>query len=67
MSESSEAQVTLGPQAIDWYFIVSEISEDEGILGNDFAVARQLTLRPHEGAVYLPRAQTTSTAGWGSS
>ena len=27
---------------------------DEGILGNDFAMAHELTVRPCEGAVYLP-------------
>ena len=31
-----------------------EIGEDEGILGNDFAMAQELTVRPHEGAVNLP-------------
>ena len=31
-----------------------EIGEDEGILGNDFAMAQERTVRPHEGAVYLP-------------
>ena len=33
---------------------MAEIGEDEGILGNDFALAHQLTVQPHEGAVYLP-------------
>ena len=34
-----------------------EIGEDEGILGNDFAMAHRLKVRPHEAAVYLPRPQ----------
>ena len=46
--------VTLGTRAIKWNFIVAEIGDDEGILGNDFAMAHELTVRPCEGAVYLP-------------
>ena len=46
--------MTLGTRVIDWDFIVAEIGEDEGILGNDFAMAQELTVRPHKGAVYLP-------------
>ena len=46
--------VTLGTQVIEWSFIVAEIGDDEGILGNDFAMAHELTVRPCEGAVYLP-------------
>ena len=46
--------VTLGSQVIKWGFIVAEIGDDEGILGNDFAIAHELTVRPREGAVYLP-------------
>ena len=33
---------------------MAEIRDDEGILGNDFAMAHELTVRPCEGAVYLP-------------
>ena len=46
--------VTLGTQTIEWNFIVAEIGDDEGILGNDFAMAHELTVRPYEGAMYLP-------------
>ena len=46
--------VTLGTRVIEWSFIVAEIGDDEGILGNDFAMAHELTVRPCEGAVYLP-------------
>ena len=31
-----------------------EIENDEGILGNNFTMAHELTVRPCEGAVYLP-------------
>ena len=50
--------VTLGTRVIDWDFIVAEIGEDEGILGNDFAMAQVLMVRPHEGVVYLPAFST---------
>ena len=46
--------VTLGTRVIKWSFIVAEIGDDEGILGNDFAMAHKLTVQPCEGAVYLP-------------
>ena len=46
--------VTLGTRVIKWSFIVAEIGDDEGILGNDFAMAHELMVRPCEGAVYLP-------------
>ena len=46
--------VTLGTRVIEWSFIVAEIGDDEGILGNDFAMAHELTVRPCDGAVYLP-------------
>ena len=46
--------VTLGTRVVEWGFIVAEIGDDEGILGNDFAKAHELTVRPCEGAVYLP-------------
>ena len=46
--------MTLGTRAIKWNFIVAEIGDDEGKLGNDFAMAHELTVRPCEGAVYLP-------------
>ena len=46
--------MTLGTRVIEWGFIVAEIGDDEGILGNDFAMAHELTVRPCEGAVYLP-------------
>ena len=39
---------------------MAEIGDDEGILGNDFAIAHELTVRPCEGAVYL-----TDLAGTG--
>ena len=45
--------VTLGTRVIKWSFIVAEIGDDEGILGNDLAMAHKLTVRPCEGAVYL--------------
>ena len=45
--------MTLGTRVIKWSFIVAEIRDDEGILGNDFPMARELTVRPCEGAVYL--------------
>ena len=38
--------VTLGTRVINWSFIVAEIEDDEGILGNDFAMAHELTVRP---------------------
>ena len=46
--------VTLGTRVIKWSFIVAEIGDDKGILGNDFAMAHKLTVRPCESAVYLP-------------
>ena len=46
--------MTLGTHVIDWDFIVAEICEDEGFLCNDFAMAQELTVGPHEGTVYLP-------------
>ena len=45
--------VTLGTRVIEWSFIVAEIRDDEGILGNDFTMAHKLTVWPCEGAVYL--------------
>ena len=45
--------VTLGTGVVEWGFIVAEIGDDERILGNDFAMAHKLTVRPLEGAVYL--------------
>ena len=33
---------------------MAEIGEDEGILGNDFAMAHELMVWPCEGAMYLP-------------
>ena len=33
---------------------MAEIGDDEGILGNDFAMAHKLTVRLCEGCVYLP-------------
>ena len=33
---------------------MAEIRDDEGILGNDFVMAHELTVRPYEGAVYFP-------------
>ena len=58
---STRLTVTLVTRAIKWSFIVAEIGDDEGILGNDFAMAHKLTVRPCEGALYLPdlsRART---------
>ena len=46
--------VAFGTRTIEWNFIVAEIEDDEGILGNDFAMAHELMVRPYEGAVYLP-------------
>ena len=46
--------MTLGTRVVEWGFIVAEIGGDEGILGNDFAMAHELMVRPCEGAVYLP-------------
>ena len=46
--------VTLGTRVIEWRFIVAEIGDNEGILGNDFAMTHEVTVRPCEGAVYLP-------------
>ena len=51
--------MTLGTRVINWDFIVAEIGEDEGILGNDFAMAQELMVRPHESAVYLPAFSST--------
>ena len=48
----------LGTRVIEWDFIVAEIGEDEGILGNDFAMAQQLRVRPHESVVYLPASSS---------
>ena len=45
--------VTLGTRVIEWSFIVVEIGDYERILGNDFAMAHELTVRPCEGAMYL--------------
>ena len=50
----SETYRGSGTRVIKWSFIVAEIGDDEGILGNDFAMAHELTVRPCEGAVYLP-------------
>ena len=52
--EQARLAVNLGAQVITWNFIVAEIGKDEGILGNDFAMAHRLMVRPHEAAVYLP-------------
>ena len=57
--------VTLGTQVIEWGFIVAEIGDDEGILGNNFAMAHELTVRPCEGAVYLPDLAGTGKAHMG--
>ena len=46
--------VTLGTRVIKWSFIVAEIGDDEGILGNNFVMAHKLTVRLCKGAVYLP-------------
>ena len=46
--------MTLGTRIIKWSFIVAEIGDDKGILGNNFAMAHELTVRPCEGAVYIP-------------
>ena len=35
--------MTLGTRAMKWNFIVAEIGDDRGILGNDFAMALELT------------------------
>ena len=46
--------LTLGTRVIEWSFIVAEIWNDKGILGNNFVMAHELTVRPCEGTVYLP-------------
>ena len=51
---STRLTLTLGTRAIKLNFIVAEIGDDEGLLGNDFAMAHELTVRPCKGAVYLP-------------
>ena len=53
MPGTSEDGHNLGVQVIPWYFIVVEIGEDKGILGNDFSMAYRITVRPQEAAVYL--------------
>ena len=55
--------MTLGTRVIEWDFIVAEIGE--GILGNDFAMAQQLTVRPHESAVYLPASSSADKEDMG--
>ena len=57
--------ITLDNQAIDWDFIVAEIGEDEGFLGNDLAVTHRLTVHPHEGTVSLPGASNEWTENLG--
>ena len=44
---------------------MAEIGEDEGILGNDFAMAQHLTVRPHESAVYLPASSSADKEDMG--
>ena len=44
---------------------MTEIDEDEGILGNDFAMAHRLSVRPHEGAVYLLAVSRSGTDDMG--
>ena len=58
--------MTLGTRVVEWGFIVAEIGDDEGILGNNFAMAHELTVRPCEGAVYLPDLAGTGKGhiGW---
>ena len=46
--------VTLGTRAIECNFIEADIGDDKGILGNDFAMAHKLTVRPCKGTMYLP-------------
>ena len=50
----SRLTVTLGTRVIEWSFIVAEIMDDKWILGNDFAMAHELTVRLCEGAMYFP-------------
>ena len=45
MHGMSETGITLGMRMVLWNFIVTKIGEDEVILGNDFAMAHQLTVR----------------------
>ena len=52
--------MTLGTRVIKCSFRVAEI--DEGILGNDFTMAHELTVRPCEGAVYLPEREKNTMA-----
>ena len=51
---STRLTMTLGTRAIKWNFIVAEMGDDEGILGNNFAMAHELTVRLCKGTVYLP-------------
>ena len=44
---------------------MAEIGDDEGILGNDFAMAHELTMRPCKGAVNLPDLAGTGTGHMG--
>ena len=44
---------------------MAEIGDDEGILGNDFAMAHELTVRPCEGAVYLPNLSSAREENMG--
>ena len=57
--------MTLGTRVIEWDFIVAEIGKDEGILDNDIAMAQQLTVWPHESAVYLPASSSADKEDMG--
>ena len=46
--------MTLGTRAIKWNFIVAEIGDDEGKLGNDFAMAHELTVSAMQGRHVSP-------------
>ena len=45
---------------------MTESRDDEGILGNDFAMAHELMVRPCEGAVYLPDLAGTGKGHMGN-
>ena len=57
--------VTLGTRKIEWDFVVTEIGEDKGIIGNDFVMAHRLTVRPHEGGSLPPRGNQPGDGGAG--
>ena len=65
MPGMSRLTVTLGTRTIEWDFMVTEMRDNEGILGNDFTMAHRLTVQPHEGVVYLPEVSSEGTENLG--